>query len=49
MKIGSAVVDGTGAVHGTWTGAAGKEGQIGGMIFSVLRPQDGTVEANWVR
>jgi hypothetical protein len=38
MKIGSAVVDGTGAVRGTWTGAAGREGQIGGMIFSVAQP-----------
>ena len=38
MQIGSAVVDGTGTVRGTWTGAAGKEGQIGGMIFSVSPP-----------
>jgi hypothetical protein len=38
MQIGSAVVDGTGTVRGTWTGQPGKEGQIGGMIFSVSLP-----------
>ena len=38
MPIGSAVADGTGTVSGTWTGLAGKEGQIGGMIFSVSLP-----------
>jgi hypothetical protein len=38
MQIGSAVVDGTGIVRGTWTGLTGKEGQIGGMIFSVSPP-----------
>jgi len=38
MQIGSAVVDGTGTVRGTWTGLAGKQGQIGGMIFTVSPP-----------
>ena len=38
MQIGSAVVDGTGTVRGTWTGLSGKEGQIGGMIFTVSPP-----------
>ena len=39
MQIGSAVVDGTGTVRGTWTGLSGKEGQIGGGRFSpCLRP-----------
>jgi len=38
MQIGSAVVDGTGTVRGTWTGLTGKEGQIGGMIFNVSLP-----------
>ena len=38
MQIGSALVDGTGTVRGTWTGPAGKQGQIGGMIFSVSPP-----------
>ena len=38
MLIGSAVVDGTGTVRGTWAGLAGKQGQIGGMIFSVSPP-----------
>ena len=38
MPIGSAVADGTGTVSGTWTGLAGKEGQIGGMIFGVSLP-----------
>ncbi len=38
MQIGSAVVDGTGSVQGTWTGSTGKQGQIGGMIFSVSPP-----------
>ena len=38
MQIGSALVDGTGTVRGTWTGPTGEEGQIGGMIFSVSSP-----------
>ena len=38
MQIGSAVVDGTGTVRGTWTGLSGKQGQIGGMIFTVSPP-----------
>jgi hypothetical protein len=38
MQIGSALVDATGIVRGTWTGQAGKEGQIGGMIFSMSPP-----------
>src|ERR1019366_7762667 len=38
MQIGSALVDGTGTVRGTWTGPSGKQGQIGGMIFSVSPP-----------
>jgi hypothetical protein len=37
-QIGSAVVDGTGTVNGTWTGLSGHQGQIGGMIFSILPP-----------
>jgi Domain of unknown function (DUF5011) len=38
MQIGSALVDGAGTVRGTWTGPTGKQGQIGGMIFSVSPP-----------
>ena len=38
MQIGSAVADGTGTVRGTWTGLSGKQGQVGGMIFSVSVP-----------
>lgn len=38
MQVGSALVDATGTVRGTWTGGTGKEGQIGGMIFSVSPP-----------
>ncbi len=38
MQIGSAVADGTGTVRGTWTGPAGKQGQIGGMIFCISPP-----------
>ena len=38
MQIGSALVDGTGTVRGTWTGPSGKQGQIGGMIFSMSPP-----------
>jgi hypothetical protein len=38
MLIGSALVDDAGTVRGTWTGPAGKQGQIGGMIFSVSPP-----------
>jgi hypothetical protein len=38
MQIGSAVVDGTGTARGTWTGLTGKQGQIGGMIFTVSPP-----------
>jgi hypothetical protein len=38
MLIGSAVADVTGTVRGTWAGLTGKEGQIGGMIFSVSLP-----------
>ncbi|MGH7994106.1 MAG: immunoglobulin-like domain-containing protein, partial [Limisphaerales bacterium] len=38
MQIGSAVVDDTGTVRGTWTGLAGKQGQMGGMIFTVSPP-----------
>ncbi|HVM48482.1 MAG TPA: immunoglobulin-like domain-containing protein [Candidatus Acidoferrum sp.] len=38
MLIGSAAVDATGTVRGTWTGLAGKQGQIGGMIFTVAPP-----------
>jgi Domain of unknown function (DUF5011) len=38
MQIGSALVDGTGTVRGTWTGLTGKQGQIGGMIFTVSPP-----------
>ena len=38
MQIGSALVDGTGTVRGTWTAPTGEQGQIGGMIFSVSTP-----------
>jgi hypothetical protein len=38
MQICSAVADGTGTVRGTWTGLTGKQGQIGGMIFTVSPP-----------
>jgi len=38
MQIGSALVDGTGIVRGTWTGPTNKQGQIGGMIFSISPP-----------
>ena len=38
MQIGQALVDGTGTVRGTWTGPTNKQGQIGGMIFSVSPP-----------
>ena len=37
-NLGTAVVDSTGVVHGTWTGQAGNQGQIGGMIFSIQAP-----------
>jgi hypothetical protein len=43
MQIGSALVDGTGTVRGTWTGLTGKQGQIGGMIFTVSPPGSFTV------
>lgn len=38
MPIGAAVVDDAGTVRGTWTGLAGKQGQVGGMIFTVSPP-----------
>jgi hypothetical protein len=38
MLIGSALADSTGTVRGTWTALSGKQGQIGGMIFTVSPP-----------
>jgi hypothetical protein len=38
MNLGTAVADGSGYVHGTWTSKAGVQGQIGGMIFGIQAP-----------
>jgi hypothetical protein len=43
MQVGSAVADSTGTVRGTWTGLSGKQGQVGGMIFSISAPGGFTV------
>lgn len=43
MNLGTAVADGSGYVHGTWTSKAGVQGQIGGMIFAIQAPVGHTI------
>jgi hypothetical protein len=43
MNLGTAVADGSGYVHGTWTSKAGVQGQIGGMIFGIQAPVGHTI------